>query len=102
MEEIGQQGGQAAMDLHLVLEDSLREFVESEARTGGYTTAGDYVTALVREAQARREEQRAAEERLKELLREGIESGEATEMTAEDWAGIRREVTQRVANGPPE
>jgi antitoxin ParD1/3/4 len=89
------------MDLHLVLEDSLREFVERQARTGGYTTPGEYVAALVREAQARKEEQRAAEERLKELLREGIQSGEATEMTAEDWATIRREVAQRAGNRPP-
>ena len=34
--------------------------------------------------------------RLEALLIEGLESGPATEMTAEDWASIRREVRDRL------
>jgi antitoxin ParD1/3/4 len=83
----------------ILLDECLREFVERQARIGGYASVGEYVATLVREAQSRQDEHPWDEERLKMLLREGLESGEPVEMTTEDWTAIREEVARRVADG---
>ena len=57
-----------------------------------YSNPSDYVRALIREDQKRQ-----AEQQLEALLLEGLRSGDAAEVTAEDWAAIRREVRERIA-----
>ena len=39
----------------------------------------------------RADQKQKARERIEALLLEGMESGQATEMTSEDWADIRRD-----------
>ena len=78
--------------MNISLPDSMRTFIEQKVAQGGYSTASEYVRQLVREDQ-----KRAAQERLEALLLEGIESGPAHEMTADDWNELRRRVWQRHA-----
>jgi antitoxin ParD1/3/4 len=77
--------------LHIVLPESVREFVESQVVEGGYRTVDEYVQALIREAQKRK-----AREKVEALLLEGLRS-ESSPMTAQDWEDIRREGLQRLA-----
>ncbi|HZT40709.1 MAG TPA: type II toxin-antitoxin system ParD family antitoxin [Chthonomonadaceae bacterium] len=78
--------------MNISLPDSMKSFVESEVKEGGYNTTSEYFRALVREAQERK-----AKTKLEELLLEGLRSGEATPMTEQDWEEIRKEVRARTA-----
>jgi antitoxin ParD1/3/4 len=78
--------------MNISLPDPMKEFVEELVARGDYSSASEYVRALIREDRKRREK-----ERLEALLLEGLNSGPATEMTTEDWEQIRAEVRQRIA-----
>ncbi len=76
--------------MNISLPEAVRTFVEEQVASGSYTTAEEYLAALVREDQKRR-----AQEKLEALLVEGLESGEATEMTDADWDELRRRFDSR-------
>jgi antitoxin ParD1/3/4 len=78
--------------MNISLPDSMRAFIEQKIAQGGYSTASEYIRQLVREDQ-----KRAAQERLEQLLLEGIDSGPSREMTDDDWEELRRRVSQRHA-----
>ncbi len=78
--------------LSISLPDSMRTFIDQKVAHGGYSTASEYIRQLVREDQ-----NRLAQERLEELLMEGIESGEAIEATPEYWAQKRAMLLNRAA-----
>ncbi len=78
--------------LNISLPESLKAFVEEKVRKGGYGTASEYVRELIREAR-----KREAQARLEALLLEGIDSGPPREMTAKDWADLRRRVRDHAA-----
>jgi antitoxin ParD1/3/4 len=59
---------------------------------GPYRSPSDYIRALVREDMKRR-----AEERLDELLLEGLNSGPAKPMTERDWAELREGLEKHIA-----
>jgi antitoxin ParD1/3/4 len=80
--------------LNITLPETMRDFIEGQVADGGYGTASAYIGALVREAQNRK-----AKEKIEALLLEGLNSGPSTEMTAQDWEDIRREVHERHAKG---
>jgi len=77
--------------LTVELPEGLRRYAEEQAAERGLGTPGAYVVAVLREDQKQK-----AKARLVALVREGIESGPAVEMTPEDWADIRREVRERI------
>ena len=81
----------ATTSLNISLPEALKEFVHERVAEKAYSNPSDYVRALIREDQKRR-----AEERLEQLLLEGIESGPAQPVTPEDWQAIRREVQERL------
>ena len=58
------------------LPDKMREFVESEVSSGEYGSASELFRELLRERQ-----KRISQERLETLLLEGLESGQAIEVT---------------------
>ncbi|MEI1375857.1 type II toxin-antitoxin system ParD family antitoxin [Nostoc sp. UHCC 0926] len=60
--------------------------------TGGYSSVSEYFRELVRQDQKRQ-----AAERLEAILLEGLNSGNATEMTPDDWEDIRQAVRERIA-----
>ncbi len=82
--------------INITLPDEMKTFVESEVSNGGYGGAGEYLHALIREQQKRR-----AREELEAKLLEGIQSGEATPMTPEDWKDLKQEALARLANREP-
>jgi antitoxin ParD1/3/4 len=78
--------------LNISLPEQLKDFVEAQVANGGYGTASEYVRQLIREAA-----KRVAEDRLEQLLLEGLHSGPATEMTEADWVELRRRARERHA-----
>jgi antitoxin ParD1/3/4 len=76
--------------MNISLPDQLKEFVDEQLVSGRYSSASEYVRELILN-----DEKRRAQERLEALLLEGVESGEATEMTREDWTEIRREASKQ-------
>jgi antitoxin ParD1/3/4 len=71
--------------LTVSLSDDAREFVEAEATAGGFESPDSYIQGLIRA-----EQKRKAREKLEALIIEGLESGEPTPMTAEDWDSLRQ------------
>jgi antitoxin ParD1/3/4 len=77
--------------MNISLPDDMRAFVEAQLVKEGYASASEYLRALIREAQKRQ-----ARQELEAKLLEGLQ-GPATEMTAEDWADLRREALEGLA-----
>jgi len=69
--------------------EPLRDFIESEVARGNYGSASEYFREMVRERQ-----KASAQERLEELLLEGLESGKPIEVTKE-YIEQRRESLER-------
>lgn len=78
--------------MNISLPDPMKEFVETQAQKEGFGTVSEYLRSMIREVQ-----KRGAKQALEAKLREGLESGPAEPMTAEDWDAIRREVHRRHA-----
>jgi len=74
------------------LPDSLKEFVDQQVSSGAFPNAESYINALI-EADFKRK----GLERLEALILEGLDSGPATEMTAQDWEDIRRRVREHAS-----
>jgi antitoxin ParD1/3/4 len=66
----------------------LKSFLEQQAASK-QETPSEYITGLLSEAWTR-----ANRQKVEALLLEGINSGPATPMTAEDWAELRRRVKE--------
>ncbi|HKX46751.1 MAG TPA: type II toxin-antitoxin system ParD family antitoxin [Planctomycetota bacterium] len=86
----------SSTSMNVSLPKSLRSFVEERVSSSSYTSASEYVRELIRKDR----ERRAAQERLEELLLEGLGSGPASEWTEDDWASIRERVTRRLEAKP--
>jgi antitoxin ParD1/3/4 len=78
--------------MNISLPDEMREFVEDQAARSGYASAGEYLHALIREAQKRQ-----AKQELEAKLLEGLE-GSATRMTRAEWDSIRAEALEGLAD----
>ncbi len=78
--------------LNISLPEALKEFVEAQVAEGAYGSASEFVRELIREAQKRK-----AKERVEALLLEGLNSGEATPMTSQDWEDLRQSLRDRLA-----
>jgi antitoxin ParD1/3/4 len=76
--------------MNISLPDQLKEFVDNQVVAGRYTSVSEYIGDLIRD-----DEKRKTQDRLEALLMEGVQSGEPTEMTRQDWDDIRREALQQ-------
>ncbi len=76
--------------MNISLPTPLKAFVDEQVAGGSYSSTSEYVRELLRQAQRRQ-----AEERLEQLLLEGLESGEPVDMTRQDWENIRSEALAR-------
>ena len=76
--------------MNISLSDQLKEFVEGQVGSGRYSSVSEYMRDLIRD-----DEKRKTQEKLEALLVEGIQSGEATEMTRQDWSAIRTEALRQ-------
>ncbi len=83
----------AMTSMNISLPESMKKFVEEEVAVGGYGTTSEFFRELLREAKKKR-----AEERLEQLLLEGVESGKATPMTKKNWEAIKKRGLERLRN----
>ena len=72
----------------LELPTDLQVFVDSQVEIGRFTSANDYIVALVDAARDSRSTIEAA-------LLQGLHSDPAEEWTSQEWAEIRQRVVQR-------
>ena len=77
--------------MNISLPEPLREWVEAQIKRGRYGNASEYLRELIR-----RDQERQAQERLEQLLLDGIRSGAASPLTKKDWAEVRADVTKRL------
>ena len=77
--------------VNISVPDHLKEFIDVQVHSGRYSSVSDYVRDLILEDEKRKEQ-----EQLELLLLEGIESGEATEMTP---PGLDRHPDRRTQAG---
>ena len=71
--------------LNVNMTDDLRHFVDERIGQKGFSTPTEYVRQLIRE-----DRDRAAQEKLEQLLLEGIQSGESAQLTPERLKEIRQ------------
>jgi len=76
--------------LNISLPQSLKDYVEDQVQTGGYSTPSEYVRELLRQDQDRR-----AGDKLEALLLEGLHSGDPIEITPEYWETKRKQLIER-------
>lgn len=76
------------MTVNLLVSEEMKAFIEERTAQGGFASASEYLCSLIREAQRRR-----AKQALEDKLLEGLQ-GPAREMTAEDWAELRRKAME--------
>jgi len=80
--------------LNISLPAPLREWIESQIKGGRYGNASEYVRELIR-----RDQERQAQQRLEQMLLEGVKSGKASPLTKQDWAELRTDVAERLQKG---
>jgi antitoxin ParD1/3/4 len=78
--------------MNIALPESMKIFVQARVAEDGYSSVSEYVRDLIRADQKRRHE-----ERIDALLLEGLQSGEAIEVTQEYWDEKKRKLAVRVA-----
>ncbi|MFN5955970.1 MAG: type II toxin-antitoxin system ParD family antitoxin [Dolichospermum sp.] len=87
------RGNHLMKSMNISLPDTMRAYVEQLVAQGGYSSVSEYFRELVRQDQKQR-----AKEQLQTMLLEGLNSGEATEMTAQEWEDIRQAVRDKINN----
>lgn len=78
--------------MNVALPESMKQFVHERVTQDGYSSASEYIRALIRSDQKRK-----AEERIDALLLEGINSGEPIAVTSDYWEEKKRKLTERLA-----
>mgnify|MGYP001791397310 FL=1 len=81
----------AMKSMNISLPESMRTYVEEQVASGGYGSASEYFRELVR-----LDKKRKATERVEAMLLEGLNSGNVTSMTDEDWEDVRQAVREKL------
>jgi antitoxin ParD1/3/4 len=82
--------------INISLPDAMREWIADQLKGGAYGNASEYIRDLIRSDQKRR-----AEERLEELLLEGLNSGRVVEVTPDFWAKKKQALVSRAGKRLP-
>lgn len=77
--------------INISVPKQMREWVDSQIEAGRYGNVSEYFRHLIRKNQAEE-----AQQRLEFLLLEGLESGDATEITPEFWESKRKQIIKRL------
>jgi len=75
--------------LNIALPDSLKDYLFERVSQGVCNSPSEYIVQLIRADQKHK-----VLEDLETLALEGIESGDAGEMTDEEWTALNRSITQ--------
>ena len=78
--------------MNIALPGPMKAFVQSQVAQRGYSSASEYIRELIRTDQDER-----ARTALEGEILKGLQSGEPTPMTQEDWKAIREEVRKQRA-----
>lgn len=78
--------------MNISLPEPLKQFVEDQVSSGGYSSASEYVRELVRADQQRR-----ARGQLEETLLAALRSGDPLELTPQRWDELRQRLQARAA-----
>ena len=78
--------------MNISLPEPMKQFVEEQVSSGGYSTVSEYIRQLVRADQKHK-----AKEKLEELMLEALQEP-AEEVTPESWEELKREALERVAS----
>ncbi len=70
------------------LPDDVSEFAEQYARQRGFSSVSEFISSLVVEVSER-------QQRLESQLLEGVNSGPAIPMSADDWSQLRARVASK-------
>ncbi len=73
--------------MNISLPDGLKEFVDSEVSSGGYTSASEYMRELLRDRKAKKD--------LDHRLLAALGSEDLGELTPEFFEGLREQVRKR-------
>lgn len=68
-------------------------FIRERIEKDGYSTVSEYIRELIRQDQKHREEAK-----LEAMLLQGLESGDATPFTKEDFEDIKKRGLERLKN----
>jgi Arc/MetJ-type ribon-helix-helix transcriptional regulator len=81
----------------LRLDGPVSRFVSEQTRLGGFESEAAYIKSMLEaeELRGRILSDSDASLRLRGLIKDGLESGPATEFTAADWADLESQVTRR-------
>ncbi|MDM9379721.1 type II toxin-antitoxin system ParD family antitoxin [Chlorogloeopsis sp. ULAP01] len=80
--------------INISLSESMKAFVEEQVAKGGYGSVSEYLQELISQDQKRK-----AQEYVEELLIEGLESGEAIEVSDEWWEQKRTNLIDKLHQG---
>lgn len=84
----------AMTSLNISLPQSLKDYVEDQVSTRGYSTPSEYLRELLRPKEIPSQKQRA-EEKLEALLLERLNSGSPIEITPDYWERKRTLLLER-------
>ncbi len=77
--------------LNISLPESMREFINQQIDSGGYSTASEYIRHLIRQDQ-----EKAEKKQIEKLLLEGLNSGKPVEITDDWWSQKRLELMEKL------
>ncbi|MBD2665484.1 hypothetical protein B6N60_04369 [Richelia sinica FACHB-800] len=77
--------------VNISLPDSMRDFINEQVEKGGYSTTSEYIRHLIRQ-----DLERVQKSRIEKLLLEGLDSGEAIEITDEWWEQKRSQLIDKI------
>ena len=77
--------------MNIALPESMKTFVQKRAAEGNFSSVEEYVLDLIRADQQRRHE-----ERIEELLLEGLGSGEPIEVDEAYWQAKKEKLAARL------
>ena len=83
--------------MNISLPDAMKRYVDEQVHSGDYSSASEYVRALVRADQKRK-----AQEQLETVLLEALRSGEPIEVTPAAWEELRQKIRARVRARQPD
>ncbi len=75
--------------MNISLSETMKEFVDEQVQSGGYGSASEYISDLVRRDQRERTQRERTKARLETLLLDGLNSGEDIPITPEFWEELR-------------
>lgn len=81
--------------LNISLTEDLQNFLNQQIAAGGYGTASDYISNLLRQ-----EQKRAETKRLEALLLEGLDSGEPIKADEAWWSQKRTDLVEKLRHSP--